>query len=119
MKKQNEVIKISNSEFVVSEDAKETFQTYLKNIRRKYRLDKKIHVELENALRDILLELPQKKTTTISKDTAVEAVNMVGDDYEGGEGLISRLKTRICSMAKPLFKPKLREINSICRKYER
>ena len=103
MKKQNEVIKISNSEFVVSTEAKVVFESYLKNIRRKYRLNKKIHEELQNALRDILLELPQKKTTTISKTTAVEATEMVGDDYEGGEGVISRLKTATVSAAKPLL----------------
>jgi hypothetical protein len=103
MKKQNEVIKIANNEFVVSIEAKDVFESYLKSIRRKYRLDKKIHKELENALRDILLELPHKKTTSINKTTAVEAVGMVGDDYEGGEGLITRLKTAVNSKSKPLL----------------
>lgn len=102
MKKQNEVIKIGNNEFVVSEEAKVIFQSYLKNIKKKYRLDKKIYKELENALRDILLELPMRKTTTISKTTAVEAVSMVGDDYEGGEGVITRLKTTVSSKTKPI-----------------
>ncbi|MBP6961998.1 hypothetical protein KBB49_00475 [Candidatus Saccharibacteria bacterium] len=103
MKKQNEVIKIGNNEFVVSVEAKVIFQSYLKNIKKKYRLDKKIYKELENALRDILLELPQRKTTTISKTTAVEATEMVGDDYEGGEGLITRLKNATRSKTKPLL----------------
>lgn len=97
MKKQNEVIKISTNEFVVSSEAKTILETYLKNIRRKYRLDKKAYTELETALRDVLIDLPAKKSATIDKKTATECVDMVGSEYDG-QRAVSKLSSRIGSL---------------------
>lgn len=100
-RKENSVIKIAGQEFVVTQEANSILKQHLAKISRKYRLNRKVYKELTTALRDILLSMPEKRHRNISKQTATEAVQMVGDSYDN-ESKLSPLQNGLTTTGRKL-----------------
>lgn len=82
MKKSNEIIQIGGETFIVTPKGKHVLRTHLKSMKRKNRLDKNARKELENALRDVLIEIRPNATATLSLKKINEAILIIGDSYD-------------------------------------